>query len=168
MSNLFAADSGRFLRFSASIPGMLLDYSKNQITEQTMRLLFELAKNRNIEAKRDSMFAGDLINTTEMRAALHVALRGASDVDFFVDGTNVSEDVSAQLNRLQAFTEAIHSGVHLGATGKQFTDVVAIGIGFFRRVSRRTESMCTSFGVYLTENKIEYMQVPVNLILRLF
>jgi len=129
MNDLFATDSGRFSRFSASVPGILLDYSKNQITDQTMGLLFELAKDRKIEAKRDAMFAGDLINTTEMRAALHVALRGASDVDFFVDGTNVSEDVSAQLNRLQIFTEAIHSGVHMGATGKQFTDVVVIGIG---------------------------------------
>jgi len=129
MSNLFAADSGRFSRFSASVPGILLDYSKNKITEKTMELLLGLAKDRHIEAKRDAMFAGDPINTTEMRAALHVALRGASDFDFFTDGTNVSEDVSAQLNRLQIFTESIHSGVHLSATGKQFTDVVAIGIG---------------------------------------
>jgi glucose-6-phosphate isomerase len=129
MNDLFEADSGRFFRFSASVPGMLLDYSKNKVTEKTMRLLFELAKDRHVEAKRDAMFAGDPINTTEMRAALHVALRGASDIDFFVDGINVSEDVSAQLNRLQIFTEAIHSGIHMGATGKQFTDVVAIGIG---------------------------------------
>jgi glucose-6-phosphate isomerase len=129
MRDLFATDSRRFERFSASVPGILLDYSKNKITDQTMGLLLELAKTRHIEAKRDAMFAGDLINTTEMRAVLHVALRGASDVDFVVDGTNVSEDVSAQLNRLQIFIEAIHSGAYLGATGKQFTDVVAIGIG---------------------------------------
>ena len=129
MNDLFASDSGRFSRFSASVPGMLVDYSKNQITEQTMDLLFELAKDRHIETKRDDMFAGNLINTTEKQAALHVALRGASDVDFFVDGTNVSEDVSAQLNRMQIFTEAVHSSVHSGATGKPFTDVVAIGIG---------------------------------------
>ena len=129
MSDLFARDSGRFSKFSASVPGILLDYSKNKITEKTMDLLFELANDRHIEAKRDAMFAGDPINTTEMRAALHVALRGASDSSFFVDGTNVSEDISAQLNRLQIFTEAIHSGVHMSATGKQFTDVVAIGIG---------------------------------------
>ena len=129
MGDLFTADSGRFSRFSTSLPGILLDYSKNKITEQTMGLLFELAHDRQIEAKRDAMFRGDPINSTENRAALHVALRGASETDFFVDGTNVSEDISAQLNRLQIFTEAIHSGTHTGVTGKKFTDVVAIGIG---------------------------------------
>jgi len=129
LRDLFAADSSRFRRFSARLPGLLFDYSKNRITEQTLGLLTELAIERGVEAQRDAMFAGEAINSTEDRAVLHVALRADPGNDFFVDGENISEHVSAQLVRLQLFTEAVHAGTHVGATGKPFTDIVAIGIG---------------------------------------
>lgn len=129
MRDFFDADSGRFERFSASAAGMLLDYSKNQITEQTMGLLGELARERDVEGQRDAMFAGDLINSTEGRAVLHAALRGNSTAPFSVDGKDVSNDVADVLSRMRTFTNAVHSGELTGATGKKFTDIVAIGIG---------------------------------------
>ncbi len=129
LRDLFTADSSRFRRFSVRTEGLLLDYSKNRITEHTLGLLTDLARERGVEAKRDSMFAGDTINSTEKRAVMHVALRAEPGVDYGVDGENISEHVSAQLVRLQMFTDAVHSGAHVGATGKPFTDVVAIGIG---------------------------------------
>lgn len=129
MADFFAADSSRFGRFSLSLSGLLLDYSKNRITEQTIGLLGELARERDLEARRDDMFSGKHLNTTEDRAVLHTALRSVGDKDLVVDGQNVSEDVAAQLVRLQMFTEAVHNGTHIGVSGQKFTDVVAIGIG---------------------------------------
>ncbi|NQW02379.1 MAG: glucose-6-phosphate isomerase [Rhodospirillales bacterium] len=129
MADLFAADSQRFARFSASAAGMLLDYSKNRITTRTMDLLCELAGEREVEARRDAMFAGEILNSTEQRAALHVALRGGADGDYSIDGDDVSTAVTAVLARMQAFTNGVRGGETVGATGKRFTDVVAIGIG---------------------------------------
>lgn len=129
LRDLFATDSSRFRRFSARLPGLLFDYSKNRITEQTRGLLTDLAIERGVEARRDAMFAGEAINSTEDRAAMHVALRAEAGTDYFVDKENISEHISAQLVRLQMFTEAVHAGTHVGATGQPFTDVVAIGIG---------------------------------------
>ncbi len=129
MGDFFTADSERFTRFSTAVPGMLLDYSKNQITEQTLGLLGDLARERDVEGQRDAMFAGAVINRTEDRAVLHTALRGGPTADFRANGAPVSGDVAGVLSRMQTFTEAVHAGEVCGTTGKPFRDVVAVGIG---------------------------------------
>ena len=108
---------------------ILFDYSKNRITQETMRLLFDLARQANLAGKIEAMFSGEKINTTENRAVLHVALRNRSNRPILVDGEDVMPEVNRVLAKMRAFSEAVRSGAWKGYTGKAITDVVNIGIG---------------------------------------
>jgi glucose-6-phosphate isomerase len=103
MRDLFAADPERFDRFSLRLNGMLLDWSKNRITHETMGLLLDLARRQDVEGWRNRMFAGERINTTENRAVLHIALRNRSDRPVMVDGVDVMPDVRGVLERMAGF-----------------------------------------------------------------
>jgi glucose-6-phosphate isomerase len=127
LRELFARDPGRFGRFSLTLDGMLLDYSKQRITEETMRLLLELARECELEAWRARMLAGERINQTEDRAALHVALRARAPVR--VEGQDVTQGVAAVLARVRRFAHGVRTGRIRGASGRAFTDVVNLGIG---------------------------------------
>ena len=129
MRDLFAADPARFARFSLRLDDFLLDYSKNRITDETMRLLLDLAEQSGLEDWRRRMFAGSAINSTENRAVLHVALRSRDDRAFPVDGIDVMPEIRRVLAQMRAFSQAVRSGDWRGATGKAITDVVNIGIG---------------------------------------
>ena len=129
MRELFAADPKRFETFSRSFGTMLLDFSKNRITAETLKLLLQLARDAGVESLRDRMFAGDKINVTEDRAVLHVALRNVSNRPIEVDGKDVMPEVNAVLGRMEKFANAVRDGSHVGYTGKRITDVVNIGIG---------------------------------------
>ncbi len=129
MRELFAKDPGRFDRFSIRLGELLLDYSKNRINAETMRLLFALARDCGVELRRDRMFAGEKINVTEGRAVLHVALRNRSGRPMTVEGVDVMPQVDAVLAQMRDFSEMVRAGGWLGATGKAVTDVVNIGIG---------------------------------------
>ena len=127
--DLFAADPRRFDTFSLRFGGMLLDYSKNRITGETMRLLRDLAIQADLPGWIERMFTGGNINTTEDRAVLHVALRNRANRPIVVDGADVMPQVNAVLDRMQAFSTAVRRGARTGYDGKAFTDVVNIGIG---------------------------------------
>jgi len=129
MREMFAADPKRFETFSASFGDMLLDYSKNRIDREVMRALFDLARTVEVEQRRDLMWSGAHINTTEDRAVLHMALRYQGDQPVMVDGHDVMPDVRAVLARMKSFSDQVRDGTIRGATGEQFTDVVNIGIG---------------------------------------
>lgn len=129
MRDLFAAEPDRFARMSVRLDGLLLDYSKNRATAETMSLLFGLARQQGVEARRDAMFAGEKINRTENRAVLHTALRNRSNRPVMVDGRDVMPDVNGVLAQMRGFTEAVRSGAWTGCTGRRITDVVNIGIG---------------------------------------
>ena len=129
MRDLFAADPRRFDTFSLRFGGMLLDYSKNLITGETMRLLRDLAVQADLPGWIERMFTGSKINTTEDRAVLHVALRNRANRPIMVDGADVMPQVNAVLDRMQAFSSAVRQGARTGYDGKAFTDVVNIGIG---------------------------------------
>jgi glucose-6-phosphate isomerase len=129
LRDLFASDPDRFKQLSIEAAGLFLDYSKNRLTGETMRLLVALARERGLAQRRDAMFAGEKINSTERRAVLHVALRAPRDLALRVDGQDVSSDVHAVLDRIGHFTEQVRSGQWRGFTGKAITDIVNIGIG---------------------------------------
>jgi glucose-6-phosphate isomerase len=129
LRELFAADTNRFQTLSARLEDLLLDYSKTAVTAETIALLLALAKAADVEAKRDAMFAGEPINTTEGRAVLHTALRNQSGKPVMVDGVDVMPEVNAVLERMSAFADGIRSGKIAAADGGRFTDVVNIGIG---------------------------------------
>ena len=129
MRDLFAADPQRFDTFSLRFGDMLLDYSKNRITGETMRLLRDLARQADLPGWIERMFTGSKINTTEDRAVLHVALRNRSNRPILVDGADVMPQITAVLDRMQAFSTAVRQGTWTGYTGNAFTDVVNIGIG---------------------------------------
>jgi glucose-6-phosphate isomerase len=129
LRQLFADDAGRAARFTAEGAGLILDYSKNRITDATMQLLVRLAEERGVAARRDAMFRGEKINTTEGRAVLHVALRAPRGAVIEVDGKNVVPDVHAVLDRLAAFAAKVRDGSWTGHTGKRVGNVVNIGIG---------------------------------------
>ena len=129
MRELFASDDKRFEKFSRRFEDILLDFSKNRITDETFSLLLDLAKEADLKDAIEKMFSGDKINTTEGRAVLHVALRNRSNDPIMVDGKNVMPVVNAVLEKIRDFTERLHSGKWTGYTGKQITDVVNIGIG---------------------------------------
>ncbi|MBF0562355.1 MAG: glucose-6-phosphate isomerase [Alphaproteobacteria bacterium] len=129
MRDLFEQDPNRFATFSTRLGDILLDYSKNRITAETLRLLLQLARERDVEGWRDRMFGGARINNTEDRAVLHVALRNRSNRPILVDGQDVMPKVNAVLAKMKGFCEAIRGGQWTGATGKRITDVVNIGIG---------------------------------------
>ncbi|HFF9065426.1 TPA: glucose-6-phosphate isomerase [Escherichia coli] len=130
IADLFAKDGDRFSKFSATFDDqMLVDYSKNRITEETLAKLQDLAKECDLAGAIKSMFSGEKINRTENRAVLHVALRNRSNTPILVDGKDVMPEVNAVLEKMKTFSEAIISGKWKGYTGKAITDVVNIGIG---------------------------------------
>jgi len=129
MREMFAADTDRFKKFSLQFKDILLDYSKNRVTEETIRLLFDLARQSGLDDAIASMFSGEKINNTEHRSVLHVALRNRSDRPIMVDGEDVMPAVNDVLGRMRDFTEKVRSGEWLGCTGKRITDIVNIGIG---------------------------------------
>lgn len=130
IADLFAKDGDRFSKFSATFDDqMLVDYSKNRITEETLAKLQDLAKECDLAGAIKSMFSGEKINRTENRAVLHVALRNRSNTPILVDGKDVMPEVNAVLEKMKTFSEAIISGDWKGYTGKAITDVVNIGIG---------------------------------------
>ncbi len=127
--DMFAEDPHRFEKFSLRIGDILLDYSKNRITKETMSLLFGLARQAGLEQWRDRMVQGEKINVTENRAVLHIALRNRSNRPIVVDGKDVMPEVNAVLMHMKAFSNAVRSGDWKGYTGKAITDIVNIGIG---------------------------------------
>ncbi|OUR81027.1 glucose-6-phosphate isomerase [Colwellia psychrerythraea] len=129
MKELFEDDKERFEQFSVQLPSFMLDYSKNIITKKTMKLLFALVKETDVEQWRDKMFTGEEINKTENRSVLHTALRDTSHKAVFVKGRDISEDVKTILIKIRAFSEKVREGKWLGYSGKRITDVVSIGVG---------------------------------------
>ncbi len=129
MRDMFASDPERFDAFSETACGVLMDYSKNRIDANVMTSLFAMAQASGVEEKRDAMWAGERINTTENRAVLHMALRyqGTEPVNF--DGRDVMVDVRQVLGAIREFTEKVRSGAITGSSGENITDVVNIGIG---------------------------------------
>jgi glucose-6-phosphate isomerase len=129
LRDLFAEDPARGTRMTAEAAGIFLDYSKNRITEETLRLLLDLAEESGLRAKIEAMFTGEKINITEGRAVLHVALRAPADEKILVDGEDVVPPVHAVLDKMAAFADRIRSGEWKGHTGKPIRNVVNIGIG---------------------------------------
>ena len=129
MRDLFATDPKRFEKFNAHMDDILLDYSKNRITEESFGLLMDLAREVNVEGWRDSMFAGEPINISEYRPALHTALRNRSNTPVMVDGENVMPKVNRVLAQLRYFSERVRGGHWRGYSGHLIKDVVNIGIG---------------------------------------
>ncbi len=129
LRQLFAEDAGRGERLTAEAVGVFLDYSKNRITDETLRLLIELADQSRLRERIDAMFGGERINVSEERAVLHVALRAPRGAVITVDGRNVVADVHAVLDKMANFTDRLRSGAWTGNTGKRIRNVVNIGIG---------------------------------------
>lgn len=129
MVDLFVQDPKRFERYSIAFNDMLIDYSKNRVTDVTMQLLFDLAKQAEVGKWRDKMFSGEKINNTEGRAVLHTALRNRSGKPVFVDDENVMPLVEAELEKMRIFSDKIRSGQWIGYAGLPITNVVNIGIG---------------------------------------
>jgi glucose-6-phosphate isomerase len=129
LRRLFAEDPGRGGRLVAESAGLYLDYSKNRITDETIRLLIQLAKERGVAERRDAMFRGEKINITENRAVLHVALRALRGTQIKVDGEDVVAEVHAVLDKMAAFSNRVRSGEWKGHTGKALKNVINVGIG---------------------------------------
>ena len=129
LRDLFAADAERGERLTAEAAGLYLDYSKQRVNDDTLRLLRELAEVCGLRQRIDAMFRGDKINTTENRAVLHVALRAPAGERIDVDGKDVVPEVHAVLDRMAAFCERVRSGEWKGHTGKRIRNVISIGIG---------------------------------------
>src|SRR6202522_1898225 len=129
LRQLFADDPARGKRLSVEAVGLYLDYSKNRITDETLKLLFDLAKESGLSERREAMFRGDKINITENRAVLHVALRAPKGASILVDGKNVVPEVHAVLDAMSACSERIRSGKWTGHTGKRIRNVINVGIG---------------------------------------
>jgi glucose-6-phosphate isomerase len=129
LRELFAVDAARGERLALEAAGVYLDYSKNRLTDETLRLLVQLAEEAGLRQRIDAMFAGEKINVTEERAVLHVALRAPRDATITVDGCNVVPDVHAVLQRMTVFADRIRRGAWPGYTGKLIRNIVNIGIG---------------------------------------
>lgn len=129
MRELFAKDPERFNKFSIEFGGILYDFSKNRITEETLDLLVSLAEQAKVKEMAEAMFTGEKINVTERRAVLHTALRNRSNNPVYVDGKDVMPDVNRVLAKMKDFCARVRSGEWKGYTGKSITDVVNIGIG---------------------------------------
>jgi glucose-6-phosphate isomerase len=129
LRNLFADDPQRGERMTADAAGIFLDYSKNRITDETLRLLMNVAEESGLRARIDAMFRGDKINVTEKRAVLHVALRAPQGTSILVDGENVVPQVHAVLEQMADFSNRVRSGEWKGHTGKRIRSVINIGIG---------------------------------------
>src|SRR5208282_5316404 len=129
LRKLFGDDPGRGERMTAEAVGLYLDYSKNRITGETLKLLLQLAGESGLRARIDAMFAGEKINLTEKRAVLHVALRAPRSQSIVVDGKNVVPEVHEVLDRMADFSRRIRDGSWKGHTGKGIRNVINIGIG---------------------------------------
>jgi glucose-6-phosphate isomerase len=129
LRDLFAQDPQRGQRFTCEAEGIYLDYSKNRITDETLRLLLNLAESSGLRERIDAMFRGDKINVTEQRAVLHVALRAPRDATIIVDGQNVVPEVHAVLDKMTDFSNRVRSGEWKGYTGKRIRNVINVGIG---------------------------------------
>jgi len=129
MRQLFSEDPERFTRFSLRLDDFLLDYSKNRITDKTIELLMQLARESDVPGWITRMFNGDTINHTEHRAVLHVALRNRANRPIQVQGQDVMPEVNAMLRKMRNFSEQVRNGQWLGHSGKRITDIVNIGIG---------------------------------------
>jgi glucose-6-phosphate isomerase len=129
LRQLFADDDGRGVRFAIEAAGVYLDYSKNRITDETLQLLLQLARESGLRDRIDAMFRGDKINVSENRAVLHVALRAPRGATIFHDGRNVVPEVHAVLERMADFSSRVRSGAWKGQTGKRIRNVINIGIG---------------------------------------
>jgi glucose-6-phosphate isomerase len=129
LRQLFAGDPGRGERMTLEAAGIFLDYSKNRVTDETLKLLVQLAEESGLRERIDAMFRGDRINLTENRAVLHVALRAPRGASFVVDGKNVVPEVHAVLDRMADFSNRVRGGAWKGHTGKRIRNVVNIGIG---------------------------------------
>jgi len=129
LRQLFAADPKRGERLSLDACGIYLDYSKNRLSDETLRLLRALADEAGLRPRIEAMYRGDRINATEGRAALHVALRAPRGVSMQVDGQDVVPHVHQVLERMAAFTQHVHSGAWTGHTGRRMRNIVNIGIG---------------------------------------
>jgi len=129
MKDLFVSDPDRSNRFHVRFNDILVDYSKNRITDETLKLLLELAEKTGVKKATEDMFTGKKINETENRAVLHVALRNRKNSPIYVDGQNVMPQVNAVLQKMEGFSKKIRSGDWKGYTGGRITDIVNIGIG---------------------------------------
>ncbi len=129
LRQLFDADPKRGEKLTAEAVGLYLDYSKNRVSEETLKLLFQLAEESGLRSRIDAMFRGDKINITENRAVLHVALRAPKGASIVVDGVNVVPEVHAVLDKMGEFCDRVRSGAWKGHTGKRIKNVVNIGIG---------------------------------------
>ena len=129
MRDLFEANPDRFNDFHIQLDDILLDYSKNRITEETRKLLNDLAKEAGVEEWREKMFAGEHINVTEDRAVLHVALRNRSNEPMMVDGADVMPEVNRVLDKVEVFSNSVRSGLLRGYNGERFKSIINIGIG---------------------------------------
>ena len=129
LRDLFAEDPARGERLAAEGAGIYLDYSKNRVTDETLRLLLQLADESGLPERTEAMFRGERINTTENRSVLHVALRMPKSSSLVVEGRDVVRDVHEVLERMAAFSESIRSGDWKGHTGKPIRSVVNVGIG---------------------------------------
>src|SRR5262245_22686503 len=126
LRTLFAEDPRRGERFAVEAEGIYLDFSKNRITDETIKLLLELARTTNLRERIDAMFEGEKINITENRAVLHTALRANKAQVIVVDGENVVPDVQAVLDKMSAFSDRVRSGEWKGYTGKRIRNVINI------------------------------------------
>src|SRR6266478_2362688 len=129
MRKFFADDPKRGERMTAEAVGLYLDYSKNRVNDETLKLLLQLAEESDLRGRIDAMFRGEKINVTEKRAVLHTALRAAKGSSILVDGKNVVPEVHAVLDKMAAFSDRVRSGAWKGHTGKDIRNVVNIGIG---------------------------------------
>ena len=129
LRQLFAADPKRGRRLTVEAAGLFLDYSKNRVTDETLKLLVQLAEESGLRGRMDAMFGGEKINLTENRAVLHVALRAPKGASIVVDGRNVVPAIHAVLDKMSSFADRVRNGVWKGRTGKRIRNVVNIGIG---------------------------------------
>src|SRR5271156_2359723 len=129
LRSLFSDDPQRASRFTIEAAGLFLDYSKNRVTDETVKLLLQLAEESGLRERRDAMFRGEKINVTENRAVLHVALRAPKGESIVVDGEDVVPEVHAVLDKMGAFSDRVRSGDWKGHTGKRIKNVINIGIG---------------------------------------
>ncbi len=129
MRDMFLQDKDRFKKFSIKLGPILFDYSKNRITQKTIKLLLELADEACLKEKINGMFSGEIINTTEKRRVMHWALRSPENEQIVIDGTDWSKEIHSVLKRIERFVGDVRSGTWKGFTGKKITDVVNLGIG---------------------------------------
>src|ERR1700757_453255 len=137
LRQLFGDDPKRAKRMTVEAVGLYLDYSKNRITDETLKLLMQLADESGLRERIDAMFRGEKINITENRAVLHIALRAPKSESIFVDGEDVVPGVHAVLDKMAAFANRVRSGEWRGNTGKRIRNVINIAIGGARRGPRR-------------------------------